>query len=87
MSGMDPKMLGHIRVLDLSLFLSGPYGSQILGDMGAQVIKVEPGGGDMTRQLPPNFIAGDSAYFHSVNRNKQSIVINYKTPEGLALLN
>ena len=86
MSGMDPKMLGHIRVLDLSLFLSGPYGSQILGDMGAQVIKVEPGGGDMTRQLPPNFIAGDSAYFHSVNRNKQSIVINYKTPEGLALL-
>jgi crotonobetainyl-CoA:carnitine CoA-transferase CaiB-like acyl-CoA transferase len=40
----------------------------------------------MTRQLPPNFIAGDSAYFHSVNRNKKSIVINYKTPEGLALL-
>ena len=64
MSGMNPKMLGHIRVLDLSLFLSGPYGSQILADMGAQVIKVEPGGGDMTRQLPPNFIAGDSAYFH-----------------------
>jgi hypothetical protein len=86
MSGMNPKMLGHIRVLDLSLFLSGPYGSQILADMGAEVIKVEPGGGDMTRQLPPNFIAGDSAYFHSVNRNKKSIVINYKTPEGLALL-
>ena len=86
MSGMNPKMLGHIRVLDLSLFLSGPYGSQILADMGAEVIKVEPGGGDMTRQLPQNFIAGDSAYFHSVNRNKKSIVINYKTPEGLALL-
>ncbi len=86
MSGTDPKMLGHIRVLDLSLFLSGPFGSQILADMGAEVIKIEPDGGDMTRQLPPNFIAGDSAYFHSINRNKKSIVINYKTPEGLALL-
>jgi CoA:oxalate CoA-transferase len=86
MSGNDPKLLGHIRVLDLSLFLSGPYGSQILADMGAEVIKVEPSGGDMTRQLPPNFIAGDSAYFHSINRNKKSIVINYKKPEGLALL-
>ena len=83
---MDPKLLGHIRVLDLSLFLSGPYGSQILADMGAEVIKVEPSGGDMTRQLPPNFIAGDSAYFHSINRNKKSIVINYKKPDGLALL-
>ena len=86
MSEQDPKLLGHIRVLDLSLFLSGPYGSQILADMGAEVIKVEPSGGDMTRQLPPNFIAGDSAYFHSINRNKKSIVINYKKPEGLQLL-
>jgi len=80
------KLLSHIRVLDLSLFLSGPFGSQILADMGADVIKIEPKGGDMTRQLPPNFIAGDSAYFHSVNRNKKSVVIDYKTPEGLALL-
>ena len=45
--------------------------------MGADVIKIEPKGGDMTRQLPPNFIAGDSAYFHSVNRNKKSVVIDY----------
>lgn len=86
MGATDPKLLGHIRVLDLSLFLSGPYGSQILADMGAEVIKIEPSGGDMTRQLPPNFIAGDSAYFHSINRNKKSVVINYKTSEGLALL-
>ena len=80
------KLLGHIRVLDLSLFLSGPFGSQILADMGAEVIKIEPKGGDLTRQLPPNFIAGDSAYFHSVNRNKKSVVIDYKTSEGLELL-
>ena len=80
------KLLGHIRVLDLSLFLSGPFGTQILADLGADVIKIEPKDGDLTRQLPPNFIAGDSAYFHSVNRNKKSIVIDYKTPEGLDLL-
>ena len=79
-------LLSHIRVLDLSLFLSGPFGSQILADIGAEVIKIEPKGGDLTRQLPPNFIAGDSAYFHSVNRNKKSVVIDYKTPDGLALL-
>lgn len=85
MSGA-PGMLSHIRVLDLTLFLSGPFGTQILGDLGAEVIKVEPRDGDLTRQLPPNFIAGDSAYYHSVNRNKKSIVIDYKKPEGLALL-
>lgn len=78
-------MLSHVRVLDLTLFLSGPFGTQILGDLGAEVIKIEPKGGDMTRQLPPNFIAGDSAYYHSINRNKKSVGLNYKTPAGLAL--
>jgi crotonobetainyl-CoA:carnitine CoA-transferase CaiB-like acyl-CoA transferase len=73
-------------VLDLTLFLSGPFGTQILGDLGAEIIKVEPKGGDMTRQLPPNFVAGDSAYYHSINRNKKSMVIDYKRPEGLDLL-
>jgi CoA:oxalate CoA-transferase len=82
----NPRPLAGVRVLDLTLFLSGPYGTQILGDMGAEVIKIEPGGGDQTRFLPPNFVADDSAYFLSVNRNKQSLVLDYKTEEGRRLL-
>ncbi|GAA0514229.1 MULTISPECIES: CoA transferase [Pigmentiphaga] len=82
---MDAPLQG-MRVLDFTLFLSGPFGTQILGDMGADVIKVEPANGDQTRYLPPNFVAGDSAYFLSVNRNKESIQIDYKTPDGLALI-
>jgi CoA:oxalate CoA-transferase len=74
------------RVLDLSIFLSGPFATQLLGDLGAEVIKVEPPGGDHTRVLPPNFIGEDSAYFLSTNRNKQSVVIDYRKPEGAALI-
>ena len=74
--------LSHIRVLDITTFLSGPYATQILGDLGADVIKVEQITGDDTRQLPPNFIGGDSAYFHSINRNKKSIAVNLRSTEG-----
>jgi CoA:oxalate CoA-transferase len=78
--------LAHLRVLDLTQFLSGPYGTQILADLGAEVIKVESPDGDLTRTLPPYFVAGDSAYFHSTNRNKKSVVIDLKNPGGQELV-
>ena len=62
------SVLSGIRVLDMTMFLSGPFGTQILGDLGAEVIKIETGDGDQTRVLPPNFIAGESAYVLSANR-------------------
>ncbi len=80
------RPLEGLRILDLTVFLSGPYGTQILGDLGAEVIKLEPAEGDQTRFLPPHFVADDSAYFLSINRNKRSIQIDYKKPEGRALL-
>jgi crotonobetainyl-CoA:carnitine CoA-transferase CaiB-like acyl-CoA transferase len=72
-----------LRVLDLSRALTGPYCSQMLGDMGAEVIKVEqPGVGDSARGWGPPFQAGESSYFLSVNRNKRSIAINLRHPGG-----
>jgi CoA:oxalate CoA-transferase len=78
--------LAGLRVLDLTQFLSGPYCTQILGDLGAEIIKVEAPQGDLARQIPPHFVNEDSVYYLSVNRNKKSIVIDLKTPEGIALL-
>jgi len=84
--------LSHIRVLDLSRILAGPWASQLLADCGAQVIKVErPGAGDDTRRWGPPFIERDegerdAAYFHAANRNKQSIAIDITQPEGQALI-
>ena len=78
--------LSHIKVLDVTTFLSGPFATQILGDLGADVIKVEPITGDDTRKLPPNFIAGDSAYYHSINRNKKSIAVNMRDKAGQDLV-
>ena len=78
--------LKGIRVLDLTRVLAGPYCAMLLGDMGAEVIKVEePGKGDDTRGWPP-FAGGESTYFMSVNRNKKSITLNLKAPEGRELL-
>jgi crotonobetainyl-CoA:carnitine CoA-transferase CaiB-like acyl-CoA transferase len=75
-----------VRVLDLTRVLAGPFCSMILGDMGAEVIKVEePGKGDDTRSWPP-FLGGEATYFLSVNRNKQSLTLNLKAPEGRAIL-
>ncbi|MFZ5858053.1 MAG: CaiB/BaiF CoA transferase family protein [Chloroflexota bacterium] len=76
-------LLPNLRVLDLSRVLAGPYCTMLLGDYGADVIKVEaPGRGDDTRQWGPPFAGGESAYYLSVNRNKRSITVNLKSPEG-----
>jgi len=80
--------LEGITVLDLTRVLSGPYCTMLLADMGARVIKIEqPGKGDDTRGWGPPFLNGESAYFLSVNRNKESVTIDFKHPEGRALLN
>jgi crotonobetainyl-CoA:carnitine CoA-transferase CaiB-like acyl-CoA transferase len=82
--------LAGVRVLDLSRVLAGPWATQILGDFGADVIKVEkPGAGDDTRSWGPPFIEngeGDAAYYLAANRNKRSVAIDFAKPEGAALL-
>ncbi len=79
-----PAPLRGIRVLDLSRVLAGPLATMTLGDLGADVIKVErPGEGDDTRQWGPPFAGEDAAYFLSVNRNKRSVAVDLKTPEGV----
>jgi len=79
--------LHGITVLDLTRVLSGPYCTMLLADLGARVIKIEqPGKGDDTRAWGPPFLDGESAYFLSVNRNKESVTLNFKHAEGLALL-
>lgn len=79
--------LAGIRVIDLTRILAGPFCTMNLGDMGAEVIKVEqPDRGDDTRGWGPPFAAGESAYFLAVNRNKRSITLNLKHPRGQELL-
>jgi crotonobetainyl-CoA:carnitine CoA-transferase CaiB-like acyl-CoA transferase len=78
--------LKGIRVLDFTTFLSGPFCTQILGDLGAEVIKVEALEGDSSRAIPPHFVGEDSAYYLSTNRNKQSLAINLKSAEGQHLV-
>jgi crotonobetainyl-CoA:carnitine CoA-transferase CaiB-like acyl-CoA transferase len=78
--------LQGIRVLDLSRVLAGPYCTMVLGDLGADVIKVEPPEGDETRAWGPPFAEGESAYYLCVNRNKRGIVINLKTDDGKKIL-
>ena len=82
-----PGALDGVTVLDLTRVLSGPYCTMMLADMGARVVKVEqPGKGDDTRAWGPPFQAGESAYFLSVNRNKESITLNLKHPDGRRVL-
>jgi crotonobetainyl-CoA:carnitine CoA-transferase CaiB-like acyl-CoA transferase len=79
--------LHGVRVLDLTRVLAGPYCTMFLGDLGAEVVKVEqPGVGDDTRGWGPPFAGGESAYFLSVNRNKKSLALDLKSPEGKGLL-
>jgi CoA:oxalate CoA-transferase len=78
--------LSGLRILDLTQFLSGPFGTQILGDMGAEIIKVEAPAGELARGVPPHFVEGDSAYYLAVNRNKKSVVIDLKTEQGAQLV-
>lgn len=90
-----PAALAGIRVLDLSRVLAGPWSTQILADLGADVVKVEvPGRGDDTRAWGPPFLKdghgedeiGTSAYYLAANRNKRSIAVDFTDPEGVALL-
>ncbi len=75
--------LSGLRVLDLSRILAGPFCTQILGDLGAEIIKVEKiGEGDGTRAWGPPFVEGESTYFMSVNRNKKSIAIDIANQTG-----
>ncbi len=85
--------LSHIRVLDLSRILAGPWAGQMLADFGAEVIKIErPGSGDDTRGWGPPFMQGseaktsEAAYFHSANRGKQSVAVDMAKPEGQAII-
>ena len=88
------KALEHLRVLDLSRIFAGPWSTQNLADLGAEVIKVErPGRGDDTRAWGPPFLKDangqtttDSSYFMAVNRGKQSITVDISTPEGQAII-
>ena len=91
---VTPGALKNVRVLDLSRVLAGPWAAQTLGDLGAEVIKVErPGGGDDTRQWGPPFLkdpqgqpTGESAYYLCANRNKKSVTIDFTQAAGQALV-
>ena len=84
---MTASALAGITVLDLTRVMSGPYSTLMLADMGARVIKVEhPRRGDDTRAWGPPFIGGESAYFLSVNRNKESLTLDFKQPDGRRIL-
>src|SRR5258708_3399973 len=79
--------LAGIRVVDLTRILAGPLCTMMLGDMGADVIKIEPPvGGDDTRGWGPPFIAGESAYFLGINRNKRSLTLNMAGAAGQKIL-
>jgi crotonobetainyl-CoA:carnitine CoA-transferase CaiB-like acyl-CoA transferase len=79
--------LAGVTVLDLTRVLSGPYCTMVLADLGARVIKVEhPGKGDDTRHWGPPFLGDESAYFLSINRNKESLTLDFKHPEGRGIL-
>jgi crotonobetainyl-CoA:carnitine CoA-transferase CaiB-like acyl-CoA transferase len=81
----EPLPLDGIRILDLSQALAGPYCTMLLGDLGADVIKIEPPGtGDHARQWGPPFVNGESSYFMSVNRNKRSVILDLKRQPGQA---
>jgi crotonobetainyl-CoA:carnitine CoA-transferase CaiB-like acyl-CoA transferase len=80
-------ILDSIRVVEMTEALAGPYGAMLLGDFGAEVIKVErPGTGDQSRGWGPPFVGSESAYYLAANRNKRSIALNYKLPRGAEAL-
>jgi crotonobetainyl-CoA:carnitine CoA-transferase CaiB-like acyl-CoA transferase len=82
-----PAPLAGVRVLDLTRVLAGPLATMTLGDLGADVIKVErPGDGDDTRHWGPPFAGADAAYYLSLNRNKRSVALDLKTPEGVSAI-
>ena len=74
-------MISGKRVIDLSRIIAGPYATMVLSDFGCQVIKIESPEGDPTRQWGPPWHNSESAYFLSINRNKQSLALNLKEPK------
>ncbi|SMH46688.1 CaiB/BaiF CoA transferase family protein [Azospirillum agricola] len=80
------KPLAGYRVVDLTTFLSGPFCTQILADLGADVVKIETPQGDSSRAIPPHFVGDDSAYYLGINRSKRSLAVDMKQPDGLALV-
>ncbi|XP_054863017.1 succinate--hydroxymethylglutarate CoA-transferase isoform X1 [Amphiprion ocellaris] len=94
LTGGALRPLEGVRVLDLTRFpwcvcrvLAGPFATMILGDLGAEVVKVErPGAGDDTRAWGPPFVSSESAYFLSVNRNKKSVAVDMKHPRGVEVI-
>ncbi|XP_040405091.1 succinate--hydroxymethylglutarate CoA-transferase isoform X3 [Cygnus olor] len=86
-SASNVKPLDGVKILDLTRVLAGPFATMNLGDLGAEVIKVErPGAGDDTRAWGPPFVGTESVYFLSVNRNKKSIAINMKNSRGAKII-
>ena len=79
---MSDGALEGVRVLELTHAWAGPYCAMMLGDMGAEIIKLEPPGGDPTHKTPPHFVNGESTYYLSFNRNKRSISVDLQTEEG-----
>jgi crotonobetainyl-CoA:carnitine CoA-transferase CaiB-like acyl-CoA transferase len=80
-----PAALANLRIADFSRVLAGPFATMMLADLGADVTKIEPPGGDETRHWgPPHDEAGDATYFQSVNRNKRSLVLDLTDPDDLA---
>jgi succinate--hydroxymethylglutarate CoA-transferase len=87
MSTQTDGALAGTRIIDLTRILAGPLCTMMLGDMGAEIVKVEPpGGGDDTRGWGPPFAAGESAYFLGINRNKRSLTLNLAAPAGQGVL-
>ena len=75
-------MLQSLRVLDLTWILGGPFASQLLAQLGAEVIKIEPPSGDQARRYPPHYFEGESAFFLSANRGKKSVALDLKQAAG-----
>src|SRR5574342_8439 len=84
-SHMSMQALSGVRVLDLSRFVAGPFCCQILGDHGADVVKVEQPDGEPARTIPP-FAQSESLYYFAYNGSKRGITVNFRSPEGLSLL-
>ncbi|HVA88904.1 MAG TPA: CoA transferase, partial [Chloroflexota bacterium] len=86
MASSEQRPLAGLRILDLSRVLAGPYCAMLLGDLGAEVIKVEePTRGDDTRAWGPPYVGGESGYYLSINRNKRGMTLNLKHPEALGI--
>ena len=73
--------LGGLRVLDVTQVMAGPFCTMLLADLGADVVKIEPPGGDMTRRMP-GAVGADTPAFNAVNRGKRSVVLDLKTTAG-----